>query len=152
MRIACQMCSVQTIIDSAINLILWFYEILQKLCLSTLYKTAHAPAKFKLGLQSVHCCRFATEYFLLLTLPVSSNFLTILCTSTVETSTLISVDVSTVLVHRIVKKFEETGSVSKRKYSVANRQQCTDYRPNLNFAGACAVLYNVLKHNFCKIS
>ena len=70
---------------------------------------------------------------------------------TVEASTLISVDVSTVLVHRIVKKFEETGSVSKKKYSVANRQQYTDYRHNLNFAGACAVLYNVFKHNFCKI-
>ena len=33
----------------------------------------------------------------------------------------LSVDVSTV--HRIVKKFEETGSVSKKKYSVANRHQ-----------------------------
>ena len=33
----------------------------------------------------------------------------------------LSVDVSTV--HRIVKKFEETGSVSKKKYFVANRHQ-----------------------------
>ena len=33
----------------------------------------------------------------------------------------LSVDVSTV--HRIVKKFEETGNVSKRKYSVENRHQ-----------------------------
>ena len=33
----------------------------------------------------------------------------------------LSVDVSTV--HRIVKKFEETGSVSKKKYSIVNRQQ-----------------------------
>ena len=51
----------------------------------------------------------------------------------------LSVDVSTV--HRIVQKFDETGTVSKKKYSIENRHQLQ----KLNKAVQLTVLHLILQ-------